>query len=800
MKRLKKIWNKIRMLLMMSYYSVFYYKEKLNENWILIDSKNGKDLGSNLLRIAEELTNNPDYKGYHVFVSCIKDKKQDIRKMKEVYHLNGVTLIKENGFRYAKVAAMAKYIFTDTSFVLWFVKKKGQIITNTWHGTPLKMMGKDVENRAYDMGNVQKSHLISDYILYPSDYMKDIMVSAYFLDRFYQGKILCSGYPRNSVFFDEEGRKEVRRTLQYEGKLVYGYMPTWRGVLRQIDNEKITNQLEYYFYQLDNTLEDDELFLVRLHPFVANTIDYSQYQHIQAFPEGYEPYDIINACDCLVTDYSSVFFDYANAGRKIVLFVYDREFYMDERGTYVSIDSFPFPQVRTVAALVEEMRKPKEYDDSAFRAKYCKYDQEKVAQKVCRHIIKGEKVFDEIVMEQNGKENVLCYSGALLKNGITTAFLNLMAEADKEKRNYYITFRSAQLKKEPERIKSVPDGMAFIPMPTIGNPSLGEKIAMRQYYSKNSTKPSVLKKVDRFYRRVWMTNFGHCKFDCVIHYTGYDKEITNIIMQAPAKRMIFVHNDMVSEMKTKNTLHKPTVVRAYREYDAVLPVTQDIYKPTLKLSGKKENIHIIPNCHDYRSVLQKAEKELEFDKTTECNVMMDDLKAILDSDAKKFITIGRFSPEKGHDMLLKAFEKYHKKNPDTYLIIIGGYGPLYTETRDMASGLSCSDKVVIIKSITNPMPVLKKCDLFILSSRYEGLGLVLLEADTLGVPVFSTDIVGPRGFMKKHGGYLVKPDVKGIYGGMKAFDEGKVKALHVDYREYNKQSVEEFEKLFEGEA
>ena len=63
MKRLKKILNKIRMLLLMSYYSLFYYKEKLNENWILIDSKNGKDLGSNLLRIAEELTNNPDYKG-----------------------------------------------------------------------------------------------------------------------------------------------------------------------------------------------------------------------------------------------------------------------------------------------------------------------------------------------------------------------------------------------------------------------------------------------------------------------------------------------------------------------------------------------------------------------------------------------------------------------------------------------------------------------------------------------------------------------------------------------------------------
>lgn len=83
-----------------------------------------------------------------------------------------------------------------------------------------------------------------------------------------------------------------------------------------------------------------------------------------------------------------------------------------------------------------------------------------------------------------------------------------------------------------------------------------------------------------------------------------------------------------------------------------------------------------------------------------------------------------------------------------------------------------------------------------LSSLYEGLGLVVLEADTLGIPVISTDVPGPRCFLKKYGGYLTSPDVGGIYEGMKAFEQGKVKVMNVDYEEYNRNSVRQFERLF----
>ena len=103
--------------------------------------------------------------------------------------------------------------------------------------------------------------------------------------------------------------------------------------------------------------------------------------------------------------------------------------------------------------------------------------------------------------------------------------------------------------------------------------------------------------------------------------------------------------------------------------------------------------------------------------------------------------------------------------------------------------------IIIIRSLQNPMPILKRCQLFILSSLYEGLGLVLLEADTLGVPVVSCDITGPRGFMKKNGGTLVEDSEEGILHAMNLYDEGKIHCMNVDYRKMNEENQRKAEQL-----
>lgn len=174
---------------------------------------------------------------------------------------------------------------------------------------------------------------------------------------------------------------------------------------------------------------------------------------------------------------------------------------------------------------------------------------------------------------------------------------------------------------------------------------------------------------------------------------------------------------------------------------------------------------------------------------------MEELNYILNSRNKKFITIGRFSKEKGHERLIDAFEKLYQKDNSIYLIIIGGYGKEYRNILEKAQNLSCKDNLIIIKYVSNPYAILKKCDYFILPSFYEGFGIVIAEADILGKPVVATNIVGPAKFMQKYGGTLVENSEEGVYEGLKLLYEGKVKPMNVDFEKYNDEAIMEFEKL-----
>ena len=94
------------------------------------------------------------------------------------------------------------------------------------------------------------------------------------------------------------------------------------------------------------------------------------------------------------------------------------------------------------------------------------------------------------------------------------------------------------------------------------------------------------------------------------------------------------------------------------------------------------------------------------------------------------------------------------------------------------------------------MPILKQCDLFIMPSYYEGWGIVIMEADTLDVPVIATDIKGTQ-WMLDYDGNLVEDSEDGILNGMHEFMKGNIHTLHIDYDEYNEEIISDFYSLIE---
>ncbi|MGN0613044.1 MAG: CDP-glycerol glycerophosphotransferase family protein [Porcipelethomonas sp.] len=793
---LKNLVTKLKNRVWFTFYNGRYLKSRINPKKVFIESRSGNDLAGNILYITKELSENPDYRHLKLCLSARDFKTDEVRAMLNQYGIKKIKLVRAESLTYYKHLSKSKYLVNDTSFPRRFIKKDGQIILNTWHGTPLKNMGRDVKNEVYNMGNVMRNLIFADFLVFPNEYMKEKMVNAYMLKNLSKATILNEGYPRNSVFFNEGRRAELRKHFGIDGKDVIVYMPTWRGQVNSYDVDRVLAETESFLKEMDSRLKDNQLMYVKYHPLMKLEFSDDKYKHIKAFPAGYEYYEILNMADTLVTDYSSVFYDFANSGRKIILYTYDKEEYFRTRGVYVSLDEFPFPQAATVDELVKAINTPKNYDDTQFRKLYCTYDNPDAVKKICQRVFLDKKVCNEEKLIPNGRKNILIYGGNLNKNGITTALLSVLDNIDLDKYNYYISFRERIMSDDPSRTSVIPENVGVIP---ISSELIFDFRTARAYNSfvKRGRESRRNKKIlSEAYSREIQRHFYGIKFDHVIQFNGYENNVILMFTQFDAKKSIFVHSDMVQEIELRNNQCEQILRWAYSTFDNVIPVSDAIVDSTVQISGRKDNVKVIGNFHNHDSVVLKGDMPIEFEKNTEVFCPhADGVNHILNSEGIKFITIGRFSPEKGHFRLIDAFESFHRDHPDSKLIIIGGVGNLYGKTIQKAGMTDCWKDIVIIKSMQNPMPILKKCDLFILSSVYEGLGLVMLEADSLGVPVFSTDVTGPREFLKEHGGYLVEDSTEGILQGMYDFVDGKIKPLNIDYKKRNDAILRKFNEI-----
>lgn len=215
--------------------------------------------------------------------------------------------------------------------------------------------------------------------------------------------------------------------------------------------------------------------------------------------------------------------------------------------------------------------------------------------------------------------------------------------------------------------------------------------------------------------------------------------------------------------------------------------------------GHAPCIFVVKNVIDYEKIVRMGREPLTFDEETQSTVTLERLQEILDSGGVKMINIGRFSPEKGQIRLMRQFARLLPEHPKDYLIVLGSRGVLYQDTLAEAERLNLGEHLIIIHYMSNPYALLKRCDAFVLSSFYEGFGLVLAEADILGVPCVSTDIVGPKRFMEQYGGKLVENSEEGVAEALSLCMERKLcGCLGVDYEAYNKEAVEAFLQVVEG--
>ena len=528
-------------------YAKCYKKYSVDEKAVLVESKHGEDLAGNMMRILLTL-NAPEYNGYRIYLAVKTAYQERVQSMLDMYGLENVKLILMKDQEYVKMLASAKYLVTDTSFPTYFVKKEEQVYLNTWHGTPLKYMGRIVPGREYGQGNVQRNFAIADYLLYQQKFSQKVFIEDYMIDQLFDGQVMLSGYPRNSAFFDTTRYENIRKDCGFrKDQQVIVYMPTWRGTLDQQENMRQVKEIVDYIDELDRKLDDNQVFVLKLHPFVKDAIDCSCYKHIIAFPTEYDTYDFLNASDMLVTDYSSIMFDYAVSKKPIVLFTYDKEDYLATRGIYVDFDTLDLPMVSTVDELIAEMKKPHSFYAS-FYQEFCPYDRAETVKEVCDMWLKGQTPEFEVVdYHADTQHNILVYTHSFKDEASATQLIQDINDY-KGPEKCYLAVSAKAVKPQTEMLAGLTKETGYIALDNMITNTVFEKSAI---WFRRLLKINLKKTLRNMYTREYRRRFGHAKFEKIVVYNPNNANVINTLLQAEGEKIFVLTNFNTNSYQTK---------------------------------------------------------------------------------------------------------------------------------------------------------------------------------------------------------------------------------------------------------
>ncbi|MFE5596962.1 CDP-glycerol glycerophosphotransferase family protein [Streptomyces sp. NPDC056549] len=287
-----------------------------------------------------------------------------------------VAPVRFQGTEWYEALARSRYIVTNAHLPHWIKRRPGQVIVQAWHGTMLKKIGLDIDAPKFDPNYHER--LVKEAANW------NILVSS---NRFstpilkramgYDGLIAEIGYPRNDYLYAEdrdERAKEVRERLGLpEGKKVVLYAPTWRDDLSHARGQ-FKFDLRVDLEDARRRLGDDHVFLIRRHSNIVDSIPGAGNGFVFDVSEYPDIADLYVAADIMITDYSSVMFDYAHLRRPMLFFTYDLEHYRDKlRGFYFDFENdAPGPLIGTSDELIEAIR---EVDEVAgeYQEKYDRF-------------------------------------------------------------------------------------------------------------------------------------------------------------------------------------------------------------------------------------------------------------------------------------------------------------------------------------------------------------------------------------------------------------------------------------------
>lgn len=823
-------------------YAKLYKHCKVKKNVVLYEAFYGRGMLCNPYAIFKELLDNPKYKNLkHIWVlDKLSEHKEEIEKYSKY---SNVYFVESGKKPYLKALCTAKYLINNSTFLSYFVKKPEQIYINTWHGIPLKTLGYDHPLAKISVSNTVRNFIQSDYLISANSFLTEIYTRAYKLDGIYKGKIIEEGYPRLDTVVKTE-RKDVINLLKKENvkvdenKKIVLYAPTWKGRDFYNPDCDINDYLELK-QTIENKINCDEYqVLIKVHQAVYDRIrdEISEYPFI--VPATIDANVILSATDILISDYSSIYFDFLVTGKPVLFYIPDVENYKEYRGMYFGIDELPGPYTDSVEQIADWINDIDSVFDSV-KEKYqkiqkwcCDFEPGKIASKIVKIVFEQDESNMCIKQCQNNKEKILFIQGNMAVNGMTSALLNLLNEIDYEKYDVtvYANFKDKSQHRAGYRVN---DNARLIsrtgPMVT----TISEMQKVNLFHRKGFT--SVWGKVypEKVYQREFRRCLGDSHFDYIIDFDGYNIFYSSLVLQDKnAVKSIWMHSDMASERDLKFPwLTK--IFSLYPKFDRIVSCSKDIMlvnRKNLATDETYDKFVYSKNAVDYQKVLNGLKKSVKMDRNGKEYYVQysNDIEAdvtklkfvplspidIVDINAfdtdfsveeqewnKYGIDVLTVKPKKVNntatevavkDEKLTRFMTVGRLSPEknyvnlvkafakylaeghNAMLYLIGDGPLREEIDSLIDSLNIRSRVILVGILENPSELLKYCDCFIFTSLHEGQPVVIHEARVAELPIVMTQFSSYKGSVVKDGQYLIGMDEDGILKGMNAFANGEV--------------------------
>ena len=375
-KKYKKICNKL--------YNKVFIKLPINKKRVMFESFLGRNVSGN-----------PKYL-YEQMIKDGLDNKYDL-----IWILNNIDepingsgkKVKRKTLKYYYYMATSKYWIFNCRQSDEIIKRKENIYLQTWHGTPLKKLAMDMDNvnmaGQTDINEYKEKFYNNsrrwDYLLIQNDYSREIFKKAFAFN-----KTILNGYPANDILYTENNKESIDKIKDKlnipKNKKIILYAPTWRDDNFYKKGHYRMN-IELDLDKMQKELGNEYIILLRMHYLITNNINIEKYKgFVYDYSQGYDIQELYLVSDILITDYSSVMFDYSNLNRPIIFFTYDIEQYRDAlRGFYFDFEEeAPGPLVVDTEGVIECL---KSIDDIN---KQYKNKKEKFYNKFC-HIDDGNK-------------------------------------------------------------------------------------------------------------------------------------------------------------------------------------------------------------------------------------------------------------------------------------------------------------------------------------------------------------------------------------------------------------------------